>query len=87
MVKQLSAVLAAALLSLSASTYANGDQSPYPMSVNDTGPVLTAQQEQYQADRQQAEGVAGRAGFGMDSREAGGVYEVQTPSGGGPVDD
>jgi hypothetical protein len=90
MAKQLSAVLAAALLSLSASTYANGDQSTYPMSVNETGPVLTAQQQQYQADREQVLGVAGRPGLAMERGEAGsqsGVYEVQTPSKGGLVDD
>jgi hypothetical protein len=94
MIKQFSAVLAAAagaaLLSISAPTFANGEQSPFPMSVNETGPVLTAQQQQYQSDRQQAEGVAGRPGLAMESLEArdtSGVYEVKTPSKGGPIDD
>ncbi len=85
MSKQLSAVLAAAALTLSASVFANE-----PMSVNETGPVLTAAQEKYEADRLDAQGVAGRPGFAMESRIEGGdaaAYEVKTPSRGGPIDD
>ena len=83
MSKKLSAVLAVAALSLSASVFANE-----PLSVNDTGPVLTAAQQKYEADRLQARGVAGRAGFAMDERtEGSAVYEVQTPSKGGPIGD
>jgi uncharacterized low-complexity protein len=85
--KNFSAVLAAAagaaLISLSASSFAN-EESPYPMSVNETGPVLAQQ-----ASDRAAEGVAGRPGLGIESKvaDASGVYEVQTPSRGGPIDD
>ena len=90
MTKQISAVLAAAaLIGFSASAYAGGG-STFPLSVNDTGPVLTAEQQRYQdqwrANRDQAQGVAGRPG--LESMEARGeFYEVQTPSRGGPIDD
>jgi hypothetical protein len=57
-----------------------------PMSVNDTGPVLTAEQARYQAEHDQS-GVAGRPGYAMDADSAGTFYEVQTPSKGGPIDD
>jgi hypothetical protein len=93
MTKQLSAVLAAAALTLSASAYAAVEQSVFPFSVNDAGPVLTAQQQAYQdqwaASHQRAEGVAGRPGLAMEGIEATktGFYEVQTPSRGGPIDD
>ena len=93
MTKQLSAVLAAAALTLSASAYAAGEQSVFPFSVNDAGPVLTAQQQAYQdqwaATHQRAEGVAGRPGLAMEGMESGksAFYEVQTPSRGGPIDD
>lgn len=94
MAKQFSAVLAAAsvaLISISASTYAGWEQGIYPFSVNDTGPVLTSQQRQYQeqqdAMRQQAQGVAGRPGFAEGDRGGSAFYEVQTPSRGGPIDD
>jgi hypothetical protein len=94
MAKQLSAILAAAagvaLISISASSYAEQGQ---PFTVNDTGPVLTAQQEEYQAKAsQKSEGVAGRPGLAMESTAARsdlapGIHEVQTPSRGGPIDD
>jgi len=92
MTKQLSAVLAAAaLIGFSASAYAAGTHS-FPLSVNDTGPVLTAEQQRYQdqwqASRDQAQGVAGRPGLAMEGSEGRGeFYEVQTPSRGGPIDD
>ncbi len=97
MTKQLSAALATAagvaLISLSAAAYANEGQNLHPLSVNDTGPVLTAQQEAYQeqiaAVGSEAKGVAGRPGLAMD-READlapSFYEVITPSAGGPIDD
>jgi hypothetical protein len=86
MTKQLSAVLAAAAFVVSGSVFAD---SPFPFSVNDSGPVLTAQQQEYQdqwqANRGQSEGVAGRPGFAMESQSN--TYEVQTPSRGGPLDD
>ncbi len=95
MAKQFSAVLAAAasvaLISISASTYAAWGESAHPFSVNDTGPVLTAKQRQYQeqqdAMRQQAQGVAGRPGLAEGERGESAFYEVQTPSRGGPIDD
>jgi hypothetical protein len=88
MTKQLSAVLAAAAFI----GFSAGEHGTFPLSVNDAGPVLTAEQQRYQdqwqASRQQAQGVAGRPGFAMESIEASGqFYEVQTPSRGGPVDD
>lgn len=89
MTKRLSAVLAAAaFIGVSASAYASGG-STYPFSVNDAGPVLTAQQQEYQdqwqASRQESLGVAGRPGLAMDGDYA--FAEVQTPSRGGPIDD
>ncbi|HEV7802324.1 MAG TPA: hypothetical protein VGP15_14700 [Burkholderiales bacterium] len=97
MAKQFSAVLAAAagvaLISISASTYAGGEQN-HPLSVNDTGPVLTAQQQQYeqqlQSKREAVQGVAGRPGYAMDNSEGRGdvsSVEIKTPSRGGPIDD
>jgi hypothetical protein len=87
MTKQLSAVLAAAaFIALSGPASANGG---FPLSVNETGPVLTAQQqayqEQWQASRHRAKGVTGRAGSEAQSESAE-IYEVHTPSNGGPID-
>jgi hypothetical protein len=84
--KQLSAVLAAAaFIAFSTTASADGAQ---PFSVNETGPVLTAQQqayqEQWQASRHQAKGATGRARSVAD--ESAEVYEVHTPSNGGPID-
>ena len=93
MTKRISAVLAAAtLIGFSASVYAAGTHSVFPLSVNDAGPVLTAEQQRYQdqwqASRDQAQGVAGRPGLEIKGIEPRGeFYEVQTPSRGGPVDD
>lgn len=86
MTKQLSAVLAAAaFVGLSASAFAKTSE---PFSVNESGPVLTAQQQEYQdhwqANRDSARGVAGRPG--LEAQETN-TYEVQTPSRGGPLDD
>ena len=86
MTKQLSAVLAAAAF-VSASAFAG--QSVYPFSVNDTGPVLTAQQQEYQdawrTNGTQSEGVAGRRGFEVETATSD-VHEVQTPSSNVPID-
>ena len=84
MTKQLSAVLAAAaFIGISGATYAANDN--WPMSVNDTGPVLTAQQQKYIDEQDQARGVAGRAGFADEAPAA--FYEVKTPSAGHPISD
>jgi hypothetical protein len=87
MTKQLSAVLAAAaFIAVSGPASANGG---FPFSVNETGPVLTAQQqayqEQWQASRHQAKGVTGKAGSAAQSESAE-IREVHTPSNGGPID-
>ena len=87
MTKRFSAVFAAAagavLIGVSAPSFAFGWQDSFPMSVSETGPVDIAQ-------RQDSEGLAGRAGFETESEGYSGmraVHEVQSPSRGGPIDD
>lgn len=91
MTRKLSAVAATAVFAFAGASFAQ-ERVPYPFSVNDTGPVLTAAQQEYQAqlDRRHDEGVAGRPGLGMEGSrapEGSGFWEVQTPSKGGPIDD
>ena len=89
MTRKLSAVAATALFALASASFAN--DVPAPFSVNETGPVLTAAQQAYQAqlDRKHDQGVAGRPGLPMEGSgaEGSGFWEVQTPSKGGPIDD
>jgi hypothetical protein len=91
MTRKLSAIAATALFAFAGASLA-ADRVPQPFSVNDTGPVLTAAQQEYQAKLagESNEGVAGRPGLPMDGAKdasGSGFWEVQTPSKGGPIDD
>ena len=91
MTKQFAAIVAAvagaALIGIAGPAAAKWE-SEFPMSVNDAGPVQTAEQQRYEADRNQDAGVAGRPGYAMDADlSTGAFYEVKTPSKGGPIDD
>ncbi len=89
------AVAGAALISVSASTFA-ADEQALPFSVNDTGPVLTTEQQAHiaKSEHKATEGVAGRPGLPMAARQIGPGYEdynnlfgLRLPSAGGPIDD